>query len=152
MTTAYRLTKAKYADTAFTGEGARLYGGRWSPSGVPLVYLAESLPLAVLEILVHLERPAVLTSYVYFELSCPDELVFALDDEDLPGDWRSEPEPISTTNIGAAWVAEQASLLLRVPNAVVPGSYNFLLNPAHPAMDRAEISGPFPFEFDPRLS
>lgn len=152
MTRAFRLTKAKYADTAFSGEGARLYGGRWSPPGLAVVYLAESLPLAALEILVHLERPAVLAGYVYFQVRCPDELVLTLADEDLPTDWRSSPEPVSTVSIGSAWISEKASLLLRVPSTVVPGSYNFLLDPAHPAFAELEIDGPFDFEFDPRLA
>lgn len=150
--TAFRVVKAKYSDTAFSGEGARRYGGRWSPPGLPVVYLADSLPLAALEILVHLERPAVLTSYVFFEVAFAEELMLVLDDDDLPRDWRSDPEPLSTVNIGAAWLAEQASLLLRVPSAVVPQNWVYLLNPAHPDFARAEIAGPRPFEFDPRLA
>lgn len=149
--TAYRLTKAKYAETAMSGEGARLYGGRWSPPGLPAVYLADSLPLALLETLVHLERPGVLDSYIYIEVSFAEDLVLALDPADLSEDWRSNPEPLSTTEIGASWLREQASLLLRVPSAVVPQSYNFLLNPAHPDLVEAEISEPSPFDVDRRL-
>ncbi|MEX2542065.1 MAG: RES family NAD+ phosphorylase [Trueperaceae bacterium] len=149
--TAYRLIKAKYADTAFSGEGSRLNGGRWSPPGLPVVYLAGSLPLAVLEILVHLERPTVLGSYVFFEVSFSEETVLALDDDDLPEGWRSDPEPLATATIGANWISGQASLLLRVPSAVVPQNHNYLLNPAHPDITRAEIAGPFPFDVDHRL-
>jgi RES domain-containing protein len=150
--TAFRLTKARYSDTAFSGEGARLYGGRWSPPGLPVVYLADSLPLAVLEVLVHLERQSVLDSYAYFEVAFADDLLLVLDDSDLPEDWRSDPEPLSPAEIGAAWVREQASLLLRVPSAVVPVNHIFLLNPHHPAMAELEIAGPFPFGLDPRLA
>jgi RES domain-containing protein len=150
--TAYRLTKARYAETAFSGEGARLYGGRWSPPGLPVVYLADSLPLALLEVLVHLERQAVLEAYVYFKVAFPDDLLLVLDDSDLPEDWRSDPEPLSTTEIGAAWLRERASLLLRVPSAVVPVNHAYLLNPLHPAMAEVDIEGPFPFDLDPRLT
>lgn len=149
---AYRLTKARYAATAFTGEGARLYGGRWSPPGLSVVYLADSLPLAVLETLVHLERPGVLTSFVYFEVSFDDRLVLSLADEDLPSDWRSHPEPLSTQAVGESWIREQASLLLRVPSTVVPRNHNYLLNPTHPKMPSLAIAGPFPFELEPRLA
>ena len=45
------MTQRRYA--ALDGEGARLYGGRWSPQGIPIVYAAEHLSLAVLEVLVH---------------------------------------------------------------------------------------------------
>jgi RES domain-containing protein len=149
--TAYRLTKEKYANTAFDGEGARLNGGRWNPAGVAMVYLADTLPLAVLETLVHLERSRVLEAYVYFEVTFDDELVLTLGDDDLPEDWQANPEPASTLAIGKAWVAHQASLFLRVPSAVIPLSHNFLLNPAHPASNRLKPKGPFPFTLDARL-
>jgi RES domain-containing protein len=148
---AYRLTKARYADTAFDGEGARLNGGRWNPVGVPVVYLAESLPLAALETLVHLERPRVLSAYVYFEVAFVAELVLAVAEDDLPPDWQANPEPASTVAIGEAWLRSQASLLLRVPSVVVPKSYNYLLNPVHPDREKVLIKGPYPFTFDSRL-
>jgi RES domain-containing protein len=149
--TAYRLTKARYADTAFDGEGARLNGGRWNPVGVAVVYLAESLPLAALETLVHLERPSVLEAYVYFEAAFVDQLALTLAEDDLPPDWQASPEPASTVAIGEAWLRSQASLLLRVPSIVVPKSYNYLLNPAHPDREQLLIKGPYPFKFDSRL-
>jgi RES domain-containing protein len=149
---AYRLSKSRYAATAFTGEGARLYGGRWSPTGVPVVYLSESLPLAALEVLVHLERPPLLETFVYFRLTFDSSLVLTVAPEDLPEAWNSNPEPLANAAIGEAWFREQASAILHVPSAVVPGSYNFLLNPVHPDFELVEIDGPRPFAFDSRLS
>lgn len=59
MQIVWRLLTARFADTAFTGEGARLYGGRWNRKGVPMVYTAGSQSLATLEMLVQdeLNRP-----------------------------------------------------------------------------------------------
>ena len=45
----WRIATARRARTAFSGDGARLYGGRWNPKGMPLVYCAESRALAMLE-------------------------------------------------------------------------------------------------------
>jgi RES domain-containing protein len=118
---------------------------------VPVVYLAESLPLAALETLVHLERPRGLEAYVYFEVAFTDQLVLALAEEHLPPDWQDSPEPASTVAIGEAWLRSQASLLLRVPSVVVPRSYNYLLNPAHPDQEQVLIRGPYSFKFDSRL-
>ena len=150
--TAYRLTKAKYADTAFDGEGARVNGGRWNPVGTSVVYLSDSLPLAALETLVHLERAVVLEAYIYFEVSFESEGVLDLAPKDLPEDWRANPEPASTVAIGAAWLLSQASPLLRVPSVVIPKNYNYLLNPGHPERNKLEVQGPFPFSFDARLT
>lgn len=33
----YRLVKERHAQTAFDGEGAGLFGGRWNSRGIPLV-------------------------------------------------------------------------------------------------------------------
>ena len=56
MITVYRIVKTKWAETAFDGEGARLFGGRWNSKGQSCVYLAGSESLAILEILVHLDN------------------------------------------------------------------------------------------------
>ena len=57
MIRAFRLCKTKHLATAFTGEGARLNGGRWNSPGNSVVYTSASLSLATLEVLVHLEDP-----------------------------------------------------------------------------------------------
>ena len=46
MIEAVRLVLSKYAESAFDGQGARLFGGRWNSKGTPMVYAASSLALA----------------------------------------------------------------------------------------------------------
>ena len=53
--TAWRIVRARFADSAFDGEGARRYGGRWNSRGTRMVYTAGSQALAALEMLVHLD-------------------------------------------------------------------------------------------------
>ncbi|MEX2607338.1 MAG: RES family NAD+ phosphorylase, partial [Kiritimatiellia bacterium] len=60
MPTCYRLTKKKRVHTAFDGEGARLYGGRWNSKGTRMVYTSAAPSLAILETLVHVDSPTVL--------------------------------------------------------------------------------------------
>jgi RES domain-containing protein len=55
MITSFRIVNKKFAQAAFSGDGARQYGGCWNPVRFAAVYTAESRALAVLEILVHLD-------------------------------------------------------------------------------------------------
>ena len=64
MIRTWRLIKAKHADEAFAGEGARLWGGRWNSKGVRVVYTAASLSLATLEVMVHTPFYNALKNYV----------------------------------------------------------------------------------------
>jgi len=148
---AYRITKGKFANIAFTGEGARLYGARWSSKGIPVVYAAETRSLAVLEMLVGLEDTGILPSYVMFEVEFEQSLVEVLKDDDLHKDWQLFPHPISTQRIGDRWYAQARSAILSVPSAVIPAERNFLINPRHPDYKEIIISAPFPFDIDPRL-
>ena len=148
---AWRLVKAEWADTAFSGEGARLGGGRWNSPGVPVVYLAGTLELAELEVLVNLAAPELLGSYVAFRVTVPAGLVETLESSALPADWRRDPAPRSAKQLGDRWVREGRGVVLRVPSAVVPSSPNYLVNPAHPATGRLGVEGPFDPLLDPRL-
>jgi len=148
---AWRITKQRHARTAFSGEGARLYGGRWNSPGVPVVYVAESQSLAVLEMLVHLDSPVLLEKYVFLEVDFDASLVLDLDRSSLPKNWQSDPVPESIQAIGDRWVLSRDSAVLRVPSVLVPEESNFLLNPRHPDFGKIGISRPHAFRFDPRL-
>jgi RES domain-containing protein len=150
---AWRITKQGHARTAFSGEGARLYGGRWNSPGVPVVYVAESQSLAALEMLVHLDAPALLLEkYVFLEVDFDASLVIDLDRSSLPKNWQSDPVPEATQVIGDRWVLSGDSAVLRVPSVLVPEESNFLLNPRHSDFGKMGISRPQVFRFDPRLA
>ena len=52
----YRISRPEYVATALLGNGAALAPGRWNSRGVRLAYTASSVSLAMLEILVHVNR------------------------------------------------------------------------------------------------
>jgi RES domain-containing protein len=137
---AWRITKQRRARTAFSGEGARLYGGRWNSLGVPVVYVAESQSLAVLEVLVHLDAPALLDKYVFLETDFDASLVIDLDRSSLPKNWQFDPIPEAIQAIGDRWVLSGDSAVLRVPSVLVPMESNFLLNPRHLDFGKIGIS------------
>ena len=148
----WRVTKSDRARTAFTGKGAARHPGRWNERGVPVVYTAESLAGAVLELLAHAPEVPFSESWVYFRVEVLEEAVLELDPKALPPNWNAFPHPTSTQRIGASWQRKRASVGLRVPSALIPETYNVLLNPEHPDFERAvRVEGPFPVKIDPRL-
>jgi RES domain-containing protein len=151
MTQAWRLVKWRFANTAFDGEGARLYGGRWNSPGTQIAYASESIALATLEVLVHLQVSTVLPAYALASIRFPDNLVEMLDTSALPINWKQFPAPPEMQAIGDDWIKAARSAILCVPSAVVPSAYNFLLNPAHPNFTQVVVEPPEPYEFDPRL-
>ena len=147
----WRIVAKRHAATAFSGEGARIYGARWSLPGLNVAYCSESRSLAALEIIVNARNGTKLVGEPWAELSAeiPGELIEH--PSRVPDNWREYPHPRSTQNFGAEWVREQRSAVMRVPSVIVLGEFNFLLNPAHPDFKRVKIGKPAPFSFDPRL-
>ena len=147
----WRLCAAKYRDTAFSGDGARLYGGRWSPPGIAVVYAAESRALAVVEILANVDDAEVLFDVAWVVVSAEIPAGMIESPTRLPDSWRQFPHPVETQTLGSEWARAGKFAALRVPSAVVPGEFNYLLNPAHADFKRVKIGSPESFAFDPRL-
>lgn len=152
MIEAWRLDKARHAKDAFTGEGARRVSGRWQHKGIPVVYVSESLALAVLEKFVHLGFDVSHIKFVYRKIEIPDTVIVEkLKTTDLPNDWTAEPPSNSTKDIGTDWARKAETAVLRVPSVLVPKSWNYLLNPTHNDFNKIRISDPMPFVFDARM-
>lgn len=150
--TAYRLVKRKFQETAFDGEGARLYGGRWNSPGNACVYVASSESLALLEIMVHLESYRLLNAYSLLRLTLPAESILSVGIEDLPDHWQEAPAPAETADLGDGWLTSGQSLALALPSVVVPRELNYMLNPAHSLFDQiVSTAEALPFQPDPRL-
>jgi RES domain-containing protein len=150
--TAWRITRRKHARSAFSGAGARKYGGRWNSPGVALVYTAQNQALAILAMLVHLENTELLDQYVLIGVEIGESFIQEFDGTHLPRNWRDDPAPVSLDAIGDERALSQASAALRVPSTLVPGEDNLLLNPLHPDFTRLQVGKPISFRFDLRLS
>ena len=148
---AFRIVKKRHALTAFSGDGARAYGGRWNFPGVPMVYAAHTRALAALESLAHYGGAERRIAFITFAIEIPDKVAICVDPAALPRDWRStEPSP-STQALGSEWQREGRSAALVVPSVLVPQEFCVLLNPEHPDIDQILVSYPEPFTFDERL-
>src|SRR5690606_22800325 len=93
---AYRIVKKRHALAAFSGDGARAYGGRWNLPGTPMVYAAQTRALAALESLAHFGGAERRMAFVTFEIEIPENLALRLVTADLPRDWRSEEPGVAT--------------------------------------------------------
>ena len=150
MRTVWHITTVRFAATAFSGEGARLYGGRWNPKGFEMVYTAESRSLALLEMLV--QDAPLRARYVLIAARLPDTVsVVHLNQADLPADWRKPEQRDALQRIGRDWLGQRQSAVLAVPSAVVPAERSYLLNPGHPDFARIIIGEPEALETDLRL-
>jgi RES domain-containing protein len=137
---AYRIFERKHAATALSGEGARLYGGRWNSPGTSVVYTSTSFALALLEMLVNVRIVLAPPDTAYVSIDVPDDAtVETLDAVGLPSDWFDYPAPADCQNIGDAWVLRGTSLGLLVPSAVARIEHNLLLNPAHADFRRLRV-------------
>ncbi len=147
----WRLVKTRYADTAFDGEGARLQGGRWNSPGTIVAYASDSSALAVLEVLVNLKDDSVLSSYSLVTATIPEKLVHTLDHRILPPKWNSSPVPPAVQAVGDKWAKKKASLVLKVPSAIVEASNNILINPGHRDFHRFQVTSVDKYRFNERL-
>jgi len=148
---AFRIVKKRHVLTAFSGDGARTYGGRWNLPGIPMVYAAHTRALAALESLAHFGGAERRIEFVTFEIEFPDRLATHLEATFLPSDWRSEEPTPSTQKLGSEWQRSGRSAALVVPSVLVPQESCVLLNPEHPDIDKIMIAYPEPFTFDARL-
>jgi RES domain-containing protein len=151
MPSAWRLTKTKFASEPLNADGARLYGGRWNSQGTSVVYFAESISLATLEVLVHLNAPQLLEAYSLIRIDFDDRFLREVTADTLPETWANFPAAPETQAIGDRWVKSADSLLLRVPSAVVPLEHLLVVNPYHPDRRHLSVVSSVPFRFDPRL-
>ena len=151
MIRAWRITHSRFVNSAFDGEGAYLYGGRWNNPGHRMVYVSGSLALAALELLVNGIQPHEIDQLVCIPVDLPKKLVQVLDLKTLPSYWAESPAPDETKAIGSIWLAAKKSAVLQVPSAVIPDESNYLINPLHQNFEELKIGPSRSFYFDQRL-
>ena len=140
----YRVCRAIHS--ALDGIGAKKAGGRWNSPGYAVVYMAQSISLAVLENLVHLSKQDFPRGYVMIAAEIPDHATIFSEEE-----IRKHGPRIRSAVLGDRWIHSGASLVLKVRSKVVPHEHNYLLNPQHPKFAEITVLPAVPFKFDARL-
>ncbi|MEP7367032.1 MAG: RES domain-containing protein [Acidobacteriota bacterium] len=148
MTRCFRLASSKYPQNS--GIGAALYGGRWNPKGVEVIYAAATASLAALEVLVHYS--VLPRGFVLSEIRIPTPVTIrSLEVADLSPDWESPTASAWTQAVGRRWAKTREAAVLSVPSTIIASERIYLLNPHHPEFGSVEFLSPTAFQFDPRL-
>ncbi len=133
-----------------TGAGGLHAPGRWHHRGAPVVYLAETPSGALLESCVHTSANDIPPHYTLLGVSVPASVSLEeVNAKALAEDWREQYEV--TREIGSRWLREKRSCLLRIPSALVPHTFNVMLNPQHAHASKVRIESTVQYPFDPRI-
>ena len=147
----FRITKEEYVEV-LTGEGAKLWGGRWNSPGNALIYCSISASLALLETVAWTPIALLLkTGFVMLEITVPGRSLKEINTSKLPKDWNSLSQYDHTRKIGDEWLDRGSSLLLRVPSAILPQEYNVLINPKHRLFDLVVVENVYDIQLDERV-
>jgi RES domain-containing protein len=136
---------SRHAD--LSGAGGLRAGGRWHSPGQPIVYLSESPSAALLEVCVHTAANDIPPDFTLLRIEGPDRVIPSV--KKLPNGWQLHPK--ITRDLGSAWLRERTTVLLRVPSAIVPMTWNFLFNPLHRDARRFRIVEMLTYPFDGRI-
>lgn len=142
---------SNYAD--LKGLGGLRAPGRWHFAGQPVVYLAEHPAGALLETLVHQEIGSTANlpdTYQLLKVQVDEGVTISeMAEAAYPSDWRDDQA--WTRAAGTEWLNRATSALLKVPSAVMPFAFNYILNPAHEDAACIEISMAIEVRQDPRI-
>lgn len=143
----YRIADKRFG--AESGEGARLYGGRWNSPGRAVIYACTTYAGAMLEKLVHTGRQ-IPKHQVCVTFSVPEALkVIELQPGRVRG-WEAE-NCTASRRAGDAWLSAKSSAILLVPSVVFAVERNALINSAHPEARRVRVQSIEPVRWDERL-
>ena len=141
----YRIAKAAFCD--LSGEGARLYGGRWNSPGRPMVYTASAPSLALLELLMHLDLEMALLPDDYRLLAIDVPEASSIESLSV-----TPPNMLACAIMGDDFLGRRTALALSVASVIVPQERNLLINPAHPEASAVRVLSNEAFPIDPRLA
>ncbi|RQR45286.1 RES domain-containing protein [Burkholderia sp. Bp9126] len=152
----YRLAKERkghFMADDLSGNGAAIAAGRWNPRGMRVLYTSCHASTSLLEALVHMAGLLPAGGLFLVTLDVPDAFYDSACEPELPDDWAAlSHDPVSTAQIGRAWLEADEPLAMRVPSVVCPTDFNLLLNPMHADFAASvKVISKEPFKLDLRL-
>jgi RES domain-containing protein len=129
------------------GEGGKLFPARWHSRGRAIIYAADHPGSALCEMLANTDAIALPSAFQLLKITVGDIVISTV--EKLNTTW-AENHSI-TQERGDKWLYSKTTALLRVPSALVPEAFNYLINPAHPDMSQIRIEQVLKVPLDARL-
>ncbi|MBS9523867.1 RES domain-containing protein [Litoribacter alkaliphilus] len=144
----FRITYQEFANELF----APGFAGRWNKDGEAVIYSASSRSLACLENLVHRRVSSPLKSFRTMVIYAPDQVsIQQISVSALPKSWNQDSYCPKCEELGSSWFQQKKTLLLKVPSAVIPDEFNYVINTRHEDFAQVKIIDVLPFYFDKRL-
>lgn len=147
----YRIAFTQYCDRS--GEGAKLYGGRWNLPGQAAIYAGGSISISLLERLTidsELFSSERYLLYSVMEINVPEELIFTPELDDLPSGWNQIPAVRASQEYGTT-LLKSGILCFAVPSVVDPSSLNYVFTPLAENFELID-SKIYPLELDKRIA
>ena len=147
----FRISKTQYIND-FSGEGSKIYGGRWNRAGDAMLYFSQNLSLSLLEIIVHVEYADMPLDYSFAEAEIPDGCIKTIQSIDfLRSKGNAERTVSELQTWGSDWLGKKEGLALKVPSFILPQENNILINPRHKDFKNLKILRVEKLNLDPRL-
>ncbi|MBC7893544.1 MAG: RES family NAD+ phosphorylase [Sphingobacteriaceae bacterium] len=144
----YRICLARWADAlSASGQAAR-----WNSKGKLVIYTAANRALSCLENVLFRSGEGPMKAFRVLTIEIPDDVPVEIFDETrLPEHWVSFQEVDGTQAFGDEWLRSGRTAVLKIPSALLPYEFNFLINPNHEDFARIRLLGSEPFAFAPGL-
>jgi RES domain-containing protein len=105
-----------------------------------VIYCAESIALAFLENMVRRQGVGFNTDFKIMVLEIPDQLkVQVVRVKELPTGWRAFNDYHICQTIGNKWFDNGVTPVLKVPSAVLPQSFNYVLHWQHADFKKTKL-------------
>ncbi|WP_407425962.1 RES family NAD+ phosphorylase [Arcticibacter sp.] len=151
MPVVYRIIRERFLDQALSSEGSRLYGARWNPKGIGILYTTSSPELGLVETLAH--APGVryedLPVYWLSSIEIPDDIRY-YKSEEMPRFWQDKDYE-RTQHWLTTWLKTPHVLAIALPSVIVPFSNNILLHPKHRLFSQIQLLTQQKIPIDRRL-
>lgn len=144
----YRICLEKWASKLQSSGRA----ARWNSEGMHVIYTSGTRALACLENLVHRSGEGLDSLFCVMVIEIDADIsISAILEDQLPYGWTQPKHYLRCRKMGDQWISDGKSCVLKVPSAIIPEEFNYLINPSHREIKKVRLLRTEPFCFDTRF-